>query len=125
MAELRSNTIQSVVSLLLRLLSSLLKPHLRLVEELVCGAKSPGGDLVTKWIWSFPLLLLIRLLVRMLLLVLQIRLGCILSGVEGAKVDVVAGWCVAVSLVPALVWMHSLEASSVFFRLDEKVLLHR
>ena len=41
-----------------------------------------------------------------------------------AKVVVVAGRCVALSLVPALVWMHSLEACTAPVRPDEKVLLH-
>ena len=43
------------------------------------------------------------------LVVLQVRLSCLLRGVEAAEVVVVAGCCGACSRVPALVWIHTLE----------------
>ena len=53
------------------------------------------------------------------LLVLQVELGCLLWGAEAAKVVEAAGWCVALSLVPALVWSHSLVASTALVRRDQ------
>ena len=44
------------------------------------------------------------------LVVLQVRLGCLCQGAEGAEAVVVAGWCVASSHVPSILQMHSLEA---------------
>ena len=67
---------------------------------------------------------LLQLLWMLLLLVLQVELGCLLRGAEDAEVVVVAGRCVAFSLVPALVWIHSLETCLGLVRSDEKVLLH-
>jgi hypothetical protein len=43
------------------------------------------------------------------LVVLQVRLSCLLRGVEAAEVVVVAGCCGACSRVLALVWIHTLE----------------
>ena len=62
--------------------------------------------------------------VVVVLMVLQVRLSCLLWSAEAAEVVVLAGWCVAYSLVPAPVWMHSREACSAPVRPDEKVLLH-
>ena len=64
-------------------------------------------------------------LLRMLrLVVLQVHLSCLLGGAEDAEVAL-AECFLALSLVPALVWIHSLEASLVSVRLNEKVLLYR
>ena len=49
----------------------------------------------------------------------EVELGCLFRGVEGAEVSATAGWCVALSLVPAMVWMHSLVASTAPVRPDE------
>ena len=64
------------------------------------------------WTWHS---LLSQLLQMLLLLVLQVRLGCLLWGAEGAEVVVVAGWCLALSLEPAMVWKYPLEAGLVIF----------
>ena len=53
------------------------------------------------------ILQLSRMLV-LLLMVLQVRLSCILRNVEEAEVVLVAGRCVALSLVPAMVCSHPL-----------------
>jgi hypothetical protein len=58
------------------------------------------------------------------LMVLQVRLSCLLRGAEVAEVVVVAGCCVALSLVPALHWTHTLESCQVTVRPHEKVFLH-
>jgi hypothetical protein len=57
-------------------------------------------------------------------MVLQVFLSCLLWGAEGAKVVVAATCCVALSLVPALVWINTLEAGPISVRPHEKVLLH-
>ena len=55
----------------------------------------------------------------LLLVVLQVRLGSLLWGAEAAEAVVVAGWCVAYSLVPALVLLYSLEATHAPLRPDQ------
>jgi hypothetical protein len=57
-----------------------------------------------RWTWCSLLLQLLRML---LLVVLQVRLGCLLWGVAAAEVVVVARWCVSFSLVPVFVWIHT------------------
>ena len=47
--------------------------------------------------------LLFQLFWVLILVVLQVRLSCLLRGAEDAEVIVAAGWCVASSLVLALV----------------------
>jgi hypothetical protein len=68
--------------------------------------------------------LLLQRLWVLLLKVLQVRLSCLLWGAEGAEVVPVAGGCLARSLVPALLWTHTLESSRGLVRPHEKVLLH-
>jgi hypothetical protein len=56
--------------------------------------------------------------------VLQVRLGCLqIWGFEGAEVVLGAGCCVACSLVPASVSMHTLVPSRAPVRVHEKVLV--
>jgi hypothetical protein len=63
-------------------------------------------------------------MVMRFLMVLQVRLSCLLWGVEAAKVVVAAGCCGACSLGPAPVLMNTLESSRALVRPHEKVLLH-
>ena len=49
------------------------------------------------------------------LVVLQVRLSGFLWGAEEAEVVVVAGWCVACSLVPDPAWTHSLVCNLSYF----------
>jgi hypothetical protein len=65
-----------------------------------------------------------RLVRVAVLVVLQVRLGCILRGAKAAKVVLAAGCCAALSLVPALVCIHPLVTCLAHFRPDQKVMLH-
>ena len=58
----------------------------------------------------------------LVLVVLQVRLSSLLWGAEVAEVVATAGWCVALSLEPALVWMHSPVACAAPVRPDEKMI---